>query len=212
MRPCAVRLRHDDRVTLYAPTAAEVRAVALQAQLRNSHPSARDWLLDKLDQPARDWDARAILSVPGVVWTVSSDTCATGHLSAPDNVGYDHCFREFVFRQPRDASELAALMSADSEEVFACYRFDGLNRWTSQSIAAWHEDLGVVRGYADHAIATSKEAEVVRSLRRYRDYVCSPEFGEYLSALRAHLDALGRTGRPNRTTPESLNGLAPGGA
>lgn len=182
-------------MTLYAPDAAEVRTVALQAQLRNTHPQARAWLLDKLDQPPRDWDERAILSVPGVVWTVSSDTCATGHLSAPHNVGYDHYFREFVFRQPRDASELAALMSADSEEVFACYRFDGLDRWTSRSVAAWHEDLGVIRGYVVHAIETSKHAEAVNSLRQYRDYISSPEFGEYIRTLRTHLEMLGRTGR-----------------
>ena len=182
-------------MTLYAPNDAEVRTVALAAQLRNSHPSARTWLLDKLDQPPSDWDERAILSVPGVVWTVSSDTCATGHLSAPDNVGYDHDYREFVFHQPRDASELAALMSADSEEIFACYRFDGLARWTSRSVAAWHEDLEVIRGYAQHVIETWPDAEAVSSLRQYRDYISSPEFGRYIHELRTHLEGLGRTGR-----------------
>ncbi len=181
-------------MTLYAPNDAEVRRVALEAQLRNSHPSARAWLLNKLDQPPGAWDERAILSVPGVVWTVSSDTCATGRLSAPENVGYDHNFREFVSRQPRDGSELAVIMSADSEEVFACYRFDGLARWTSRSVAAWCEDIEVLSGYARHAIETSNDAEAVSSLRQYLDYIISPDFGRYIQDLRTHLEALGRTG------------------
>ena len=186
---------HDDGVaTAYFPDSATVRAVALGASLRNPHPSARTWLLEKIDRPPTDWDERAVLTVPGVVWTVSSDTCATGRLSAPDNVAYDHYYREFVFRQPRAAAELGAVMSADSEEVFACYRFDGLERWTSRSVAAWHEDVEVVLGYARHALAETVNPELQRCLGDYASYVESEEFGQYIDALRAHLDALGRSG------------------
>ncbi len=129
------------------------------------------------------------------MWTVSSDTCATGRLSAPDNVAYDGYCREFVFRQPRDAAELGAVMSADSEEVFACYRFDGLDRWTSRSVAAWREDVEVVLGYARHALAaTAEDPELQRCLGGYVSYIESEEFGQYIDALRAHLEALGRSG------------------
>jgi len=138
---------------------ATVRAVALGAELRNPHPSARTWLLAKVDRPPTDWDERAVLTIPGVVWTVSSDTCATGRLSAPDNVAYGHWYREFVFRQPRDTDELGAVMSADSEEVFACYRFEGLEWWTSRSVGAWHEDVEVVLGYARHALAETVDPD-----------------------------------------------------
>jgi hypothetical protein len=81
--------------TSYFPDSAAVRAVALGAELRNPHPLARTWLLEKIDRPPTDWDQRAVLTVPGMVWTVSSDTCATGRLSAPDNVAYDDSYREF---------------------------------------------------------------------------------------------------------------------
>jgi len=178
----------------YFPDLAIVRAVALEAKLRNPHASALTWLLEKVDRPAADWDERAILTIPGVVWTVSSDTCATGRLSAPDNVAYDHYHREFVFRQPRDAAELGAIMSADSEEVFACYRFDGLARWTSRSVAAWHEDIEVVLGYARHALGETNDPELQKCLSDYASYLESDEFGHYIGALRAHLDALGRSG------------------
>lgn len=178
----------------YFPDSATVRAVALGAKLRNPHPSARGWLLEKIDRPPTDWDERAVLTIPGVVWTVSSDTCATGRLSAPENVAYDHIHREFVFRQPRDATELGAIMSADSEEVFACYRFDGLERWTSRSVAAWHEDIEVVIGYARHALGETDDPELRQYLGAYASYLESDEFRHYVGALRAHLEALGRTG------------------
>lgn len=175
-------------MTLYLPDLQEIRTVALGARLRNWHPSARDWLLDKIDHPLDDWDTRAFLTVPGPIWTVSSDTCATGRLSAPENVAYDHDYREFVFRQPRDEEELAAIMSADSEEVFGCYRFDGLNRWTSQSLAAWVEDKAVIVGYLRHILATGDNSEIRDCLRQYEAYLSGPEFGDYLRDFRQYLE------------------------
>lgn len=183
----------------YFPDSATIRSVAARASLRNQHPSARHWLLEKIDRPPTDWDQRAVLTIPGVVWTVSSDTCATGRLSAPDNVAYDCSYREFVFRQPRDVAELGALMSADSEEVFACYRFDGLERWTARSVAAWHADVDVVLGYAHHArAAASGDPELQECLSAYLSHLESDEFRHYLAALRAHLEASGRSGDPTR--------------
>lgn len=93
-----------DAVMPYFTDSSAVRAVALGAELRNPHPSAREWLLEQIDRPPADWDERCVLTVPGVVWTISSGTRATGRLSAPDNVAYGDCHREFVFRQPRDAA------------------------------------------------------------------------------------------------------------
>lgn len=182
-------------MTPYFPDSASVRVVALQAELRNPHRSARDWLLEKLDRPPADWDERAVLTIPGVVWTVSSDTCATGRLSAPANVAYDDYYREFICRQPRDAAELGAVMSADSEEVFACYRFDGLERWTSRSVAAWQEDSTVFVGYARHVLAeNSEDPELQTCLGGYVAYLESDEFGQYIGARRSHLEAVGRAG------------------
>ncbi|MFI1464645.1 hypothetical protein [Nocardia carnea] len=176
-------------MTLYLPDLEEIRAVALRASLRNWHPSAQDWLLGKIDHPLDDWDTRAFLTVPGVVWTVSSDTCATGRLSAPENVTYDHRYREFVFRQPRDEEELAAIMSADSEEVFGCYRFDGLNRWTSLSVAAWVDDKAVIVGYIRHVLATGGNSEILDCLGQYEAYLASPEFDAYLRDFGQYLAA-----------------------
>lgn len=67
----------------YLPNRKEILSVAERAHLRNPLASARASLRDKIKQPPNDWDERAVLTVPGIVWTVSSDTCATGRLSAP---------------------------------------------------------------------------------------------------------------------------------
>lgn len=177
---------HDRAVTLFLPRRSEVLSVAQRAELPSS---ARAALRDKIKRPPDDWDERTILTVPGVVWTVSSDTCATGRLSAPENVAYDHLYREFVFRQPADAAELGAIMSADSEAVFACYRFDGLDRWTSRSVHAWMEDLDVVLGYVRHVLSTETDEKVLDGLTRYAAYLTSTELRHYLGNLRNALDS-----------------------
>jgi hypothetical protein len=183
------RFGHDQSVTRYLPGRDELRSVAMRAQLRNPHPSARVRIRAKIDEPPSDWDERAILTVPGIVWSVSSDTCATGRLSGPDNIAYDHSWREFVFRQPRNEAELAAIMSADSEEVFGCYRFDGLSRWTSRSVGAWAEDMDVVLGYVRWTLSTEPDPEMAIGLRQYEMELTSTEFDRYLGEFSQFLDA-----------------------
>lgn len=178
-------------MALYLPARDEISSVALHARLRNPLASARVSIQRKIAYPPADWDARTVLSVPGIVWTVSSDTCATGRLSAPENVAYDHCGREFVFRQPANEVELGAIMSAESEEVFACYRFDGLSRWTSRSVGAWIQDMEVVLGYVRHVLMTDADAEIVDGLAQYEAYLTSSEFSEYIGEFQRQLERRG---------------------
>lgn len=85
-------------------------------------------------------------------------------------------------------------MSADSEEVFACCRFDGLERWTSRSVAAWHEDIEVVLG-SRHALGkTGDDPELQLCLGGYVSYLESDEFRYYIGALRLHIEDRGRSG------------------
>lgn len=166
--------------TLYAPRSDGIRAVAKRAALRNSHPDARGWLLTKVDRPPDDWDSRSFFTVPGLVWNVSSDTCMTGHLSAPENIAYDDYGREFVFRQPENEEQLARIMSADSEEVFECYRFNGLDRWTLPAFDAWLSDHHALIAWASHVQNVGTEDLIVDSAKRYRDYLDSSEFENYV--------------------------------
>jgi hypothetical protein len=181
-------------VEFYSPDRAEILAVASRAQLANTHPDAQGWLQAKINQPADDWDLRAAYTVPGLVWTVESDTCMTGRPNAPRNVAYDDFYREFVYRQPANEAELAAVMSADSQEVFSCYRFDGLERWTVPGVDAWFSiTRDLVVGWLRYQLSTQTEEELVEGLSDACDYLTSPEFREYGIVLRAALLA-----RPER--------------
>ena len=187
--PRCPSLREDLPVTFYFPDREELRRVAAGADLRNAHPEARTRIRNKIDEPPSDWDERTMLTVPGVVWSVSSDTCATGRLSAPDNIAYDHDWREFVFRQPRNEAELVAIMSAESEEVFGCYRFDGLSRWTTRSVGAWCQDLEVLLGYLRWTLTTEPDPEIATGLQQYETELTSSEFRTYLSEFEKALDS-----------------------
>jgi hypothetical protein len=87
----------------------------------------------------QEWKERTRLSAPGPVWVVESDTCATGRLEAPDNVGYDEDCCEFVYRQPRDERELKDVLRAAAADPFDAYRFDGLARWTYDDALDWYD-------------------------------------------------------------------------
>lgn len=176
----------DDRqVKIYAPDRAAVLAVAATARLANTHPDAQGWLQTKVRQPPHDWELRAAYTVPGIVWTVESDTCMTGRPHAPRNIAYDHLGREFVYRQPADEGELAAVMSADSEEVFACYRFDGLERWTLPALDAWWSiTYDVVVGWLRFQRATETDPDIIEGLDEAHDYLTSDTFREHLLGMR----------------------------
>jgi hypothetical protein len=65
-----------------------------------------------------EWHAHSRYSAPGTVWVAESDTCLTGRLHAPDNVGYDETGGEFIFRQPRNEQELNAVARAAWADPF----------------------------------------------------------------------------------------------
>ncbi len=167
-------------MTLYVPDAAEIGAVANRTTLANTHPTSRPRLMTVL-RGVEDWDQRVAPTPPGVVWSVQSDNCWTGPPTAPFNIGRDDCGFEFVFRQPRSETELGAVMSAYSQETFECYRFDGLERWTAQSAAAWFDSTEpVVLGWLKHLKRADDEDEGLRNvIAAHLDYLSSQEYAEY---------------------------------
>lgn len=170
---------------LYAPDLAEIERIATTAELSNW--GGRFAILDQFRKPPADWDSRMYYGVPGLVWTVMSDTCATGRPNAPLNIAYDTYYREYVFRQPRDEHELVAVMSAASEEVFSCYRFDGLQRWTVELLEAWWVGTDILEGWLENALSQNPEPELADGLRAYLDYLRSKEFESYMSDLKSYL-------------------------
>ena len=81
--------------------------------------------------------SRSGSTCPGPFYTGWTDTCWTGRPLAPNNVLYsgdgDSACEEFVFCQPRDAAELAAVVAAAENEVYAGYACDGDQHWTPAS-------------------------------------------------------------------------------
>ena len=175
---------------LYLPSRHAVLAVAERAGLSNRHPEARPRLIDELRKPPTDWEERVQHGVPGVVWTVGSDTCMTGRPNAPENIAYAEYGSEFVFRQPRNEEELVCIMSAESEEVFACYRFDGLDRWTPSLLASWHNNtVHVITGWLRDLCRREDGTEIGVGAEPYLAFLSSDEFKEYLNGLKAFLAA-----------------------
>jgi hypothetical protein len=145
-----------------------------------------------LDTPRCDWDLRQWLTPPGMVWSVTSDTCMTGRTDAPKNVAYGEYGQEFVFRQPRNDQELAAVLVAASHETYDCYRFDGLHRWTLDSALAWAETRNVVTAWLEHNLSSghlAPDTEIAGSLRDYRIYLEGAEFARYWTAITGYLAA-----------------------
>jgi hypothetical protein len=169
----------------YAPSQSDLVGIAERAQLTNTHPDARGWLLEKLRTPPHDWESRTAHTVPGVVWTVESDTCMTGRPNGPRNIAYDNLGREFVYRQPRDEGELVGIMSADSEEVFSCYRFDGLERWTIPAVDAWFDTTReLLVGWVRYQLSAETESAILDGLIEAHDYLISDPFRDYVVGFR----------------------------
>lgn len=162
-------------------------SLAETAQLQDVGDRDRPALLKKLKAPAIDWNLRVFVGVPGPVWTVQSDTCMTGRAYAPANIAYDNVGQEFVFRQPRDRHELAGVMSAACSEVFDCYRFDGLQRWTPDTVYAWRDQVHVIEGWLRCVLATEKDPEFIESAEAYLSYLTSQQLSDDLVALTDYL-------------------------
>ena len=173
--------------TLFAPSPDAVLLTAREARLTNPQPRARHELLRKLSHDQGDFDARVDWHVPGLVYGIESDSCMTGREQAPANIAYDQYGAEFIFRQPRDETELTAVLNADSVEVMSCYRFDGLDRWTVPLVHAWLANTHVLTSRLDYIRTASNDPDILSGAEAYTDYLHSPEFHHYIEALLDHL-------------------------
>ncbi|HWS37741.1 MAG TPA: hypothetical protein VN408_34050, partial [Actinoplanes sp.] len=112
--PVALNLRHRHQVTRHRSvsifgvgTAIKWAAVSLYWD-----PATALTVGQRAEFKGR-WDDLLWLNVPGPFWAGETDICWTGRLHAPDHVLYGgEYFTEFVYRQPRTATEVAALADA----------------------------------------------------------------------------------------------------
>jgi hypothetical protein len=77
------------------------------------------------------------LNIPGPFYGAATDTCCGGPEYAPRSVLFDHEGMEFVWRQPRDDSEVHELMQAAYDDPFSGFGRDGDRHWTPALVREW---------------------------------------------------------------------------
>jgi hypothetical protein len=83
------------------------------------------------------WKQKHPFNFPGPFYSGYSDTCGTGDTEAPDNVLYDDCTQEYVFRQPANYLEFICVIDAAWVEVLDSYSCDGNVHWTYEKCKDW---------------------------------------------------------------------------
>lgn len=96
------------------------------------------------------WNDKHPFNFPGPFYTGQTDTCGTGVPVAPDNVLFDGYCCEYVFRQPRNYTELIGVMDAAAIEVLDSYACDGNRHWTWQTCREWWRDRDELIHYLLH--------------------------------------------------------------
>lgn len=135
---------------------------------------------------------RLWLNVPGPFYTGMTDNCWTGRMEAPANVLYAaesaYC-TEYVFRQPRDAAEVRAVVDAAWAEPIGEYFCDGDLRWTPAGVRAWWAGRGRVVEHLAQALADfegGRSVEAAEAAGGVRDFQAYLE-GGLAGDLRAYL-------------------------
>jgi hypothetical protein len=83
------------------------------------------------------WNRKHPFNFPGTFFTGEGDTCGTGSPEAPENVMEDRDGYEYIYRQPRNYSELIQVTNAAASETCGCYACDGNKYWTYESCKKW---------------------------------------------------------------------------
>lgn len=87
------------------------------------------------------------LNTPGPIYTTQTDNCGTGQPEAPNNVGGDENYYEFIFKQPINRVELNEIKNAADVDPFGGYYFDGNDYWTNERIITWWSRIDTVIEY-----------------------------------------------------------------
>uniref|UniRef100_A0AAU2JW69 Ferredoxin n=1 Tax=Streptomyces sp. NBC_00049 TaxID=2903617 RepID=A0AAU2JW69_9ACTN len=113
------------------------------------------------------WAERNWRNVPGPFYGANTDCMELGRCEAPRHIAYDDD-HEFVYRQPGNAFETEAVVSAAQVELYLGYGWDGDDHWTVEAVRDWWRDRGRVREWAV-AAAAEREAEDPEFLVHHRD-------------------------------------------
>jgi hypothetical protein len=88
-----------------------------------------------------DWAERHPLNTPGAFYGAETDTCCDGPQLAPHSLLVDELGQGFVWRQPRNHAEYAALLAGCRSDPLLGFGADGDDHWTPELVRAWWRDL-----------------------------------------------------------------------
>lgn len=159
----------------------------------NPLPAARR-VVESLGEQAEQlftgaWEQRNWRNVPGPFYAGDTDSMAIGRLDAPEHIAYDDDLgggfgSEFVYRQPVNEHETAAVVHGCRLELYRGYNWDGDDHWTAGTVRDWWRDRARVRDWAV-AIAADWGADT----HPHWGFNADPRYlGHYHDAARGHRD------------------------
>jgi hypothetical protein len=134
-------------------------------------PKPESYLLGRWEE--RDWR-----NLPGPFCGGGTDTCWVGRNIAPAHVLYDDDYgQEFVYRQPRTATQVHQVLFAAWNDPFCGYACDGDERWSVETVRAWWRERRRLQEWIDQVItkwtssARADEREAVVGLHDFAAYL-----------------------------------------
>ncbi|MFI6518221.1 hypothetical protein ACIBF1_21880 [Spirillospora sp. NPDC050679] len=153
------------------------------------------------------WEKRDWRNVPGPFYGAETDTCWVGRVVAPAHILYNDGYgEEFVYRQPRTASQVEQVLLAAWNDPFCAYACDGDEHWDLPSVRDWWRERHRLREWIDRAIGKwllsdrAEDREVVSGLHEYAAYL-DGELSLHLCGYMFWLDRR-RTPRPGELLPD----------
>jgi hypothetical protein len=133
---------------------------------------------------AGKWSERHRLNVPGPFYGAETDTCCCGPVEAPRNVLVDEDGEEFIWRQPKNAEQLRAVLSAAWCDPFSGYGWDGDAQWTPEDVRQWWVERDQVSEWIDRRLGSDHfidgEATSLAEFRNYFDASLEGDLRVYL--------------------------------
>ena len=158
-----------------------------------------------------DWKDRYWKSTPGPFYGTDS-TLVFGVFDKPARpflIAFDDR-TEFLWRQPRDASEFATLVDAMNNDPLASFGADGNSHWTRPLLREWKRRVPEILAWAEaqlripeaefHEEARSRLTTYRTVLRQMCDYYRGSDLDEYLCVYAFMLEE-GRQPRRGESVP-----------
>lgn len=116
------------------------------------------------------WHEKHVLNFPGPIYTEVTDNGGAGEC-APENIMVDQEGCEYVFRQPRNYTQLVAVVLAAGLDPLNAYGSDGNKHWNYELVKSWWQNRAEwISQLMDPLVIKHNGADIVQL---YIDYLNS---------------------------------------